>query len=107
MWGPLLLENEGEGATHLKNLGLHWGRLHSLCGYFFMCLFRFLAMSTKARATARVINDPEGLQSGFGLSFLGPGEFYENCPQAKCSKSRDLVRLRFAIRIANCKSLAI
>ena len=25
----------------------------------------------------------------------------------KCSKSRDLVRLRFAIRIAICKSLAI
>ena len=25
MWGPLLLENKGEGATHINNLGLHWG----------------------------------------------------------------------------------
>ena len=44
IWGPLLLENEGEGATHIKNLGLHQGPLHSLCGYFFMCFFRFLAV---------------------------------------------------------------
>ena len=29
MWGPLFLANEGEGATHIKNLGLHWGPLHS------------------------------------------------------------------------------
>ena len=41
MWGPLLLENKGQGATHLKNLGVHWGRLHSLCGYFFVCVFFF------------------------------------------------------------------
>ena len=40
MWGPLLLENKAKGATHIKNLGLHWGPLHSLCGYFFMCFFR-------------------------------------------------------------------
>ena len=36
MWGPLLLENKAEGATHIKNLGLHCGPLHSLCGYSFM-----------------------------------------------------------------------
>ena len=42
MWGSLLLENKGEGATHMKNLGLHWGPLHSLCGYFFRCFFCFL-----------------------------------------------------------------
>ena len=42
MWGPLLLENKAEEATHIKNLGLHWGPLHSSCGYFFMCFFRFL-----------------------------------------------------------------
>ena len=42
MWGPLLLENKAEGATHIKNSGLHWGPLHSLCWYFFMCFFRFL-----------------------------------------------------------------
>ena len=43
MWGPPLLENKAEGATHIKNLGLHCGPLHSLCGYFFMCFFRFLS----------------------------------------------------------------
>ena len=42
MWEPLLLENKAEEATHIKNLGVHWGPLHSLCGYFFMCFFRFL-----------------------------------------------------------------
>ena len=42
MWGSPLLENKGEGASHIKNLGLHWGPLDSLCGYFFMCFFRFL-----------------------------------------------------------------
>ena len=42
MWGPLLLENKGEGVTHIKNLGVPWGPLHSLCGYIFMCFFRFL-----------------------------------------------------------------
>ena len=36
MWA-LLLENKGEGTTHIKNLGLHWGPLHSLCGY--LCEF--------------------------------------------------------------------
>ena len=29
-----------EKGPHIKNLGLHWGPLHSLCGYFFMCFFQ-------------------------------------------------------------------
>ena len=56
MGGPLLLENKGERATHIKNLGLHWGRLHSLCGYFFMYFFRFLDLgdtSTKPTGLPR------------------------------------------------------
>ena len=40
MWGPLPLENKGEGVTHIKNWGVPWGPLHSSCGYFFMCFFR-------------------------------------------------------------------
>ena len=53
MWGPPFLENEGEGTTHIKNLGLHWGPLHSLCGYFFMCFFfRFLQTALSAGALA-------------------------------------------------------
>ena len=37
--GPLLLENKGEGGTHIKNLGLHWGPFIlyvgiSLCAFF-------------------------------------------------------------------------
>ena len=31
MWGPLLRENKAEEATHIKNLGLHWG---PLCAFF-------------------------------------------------------------------------
>ena len=61
MWGPLLLENKGEGATHIKNLGLHWGRLDSLCGYFFMCFFRFLVHAD--------------IPANFGLNFRSLLEF--------------------------------
>ena len=53
MWGALLLENKGEGATHIKNLGLHWGPLHSLCGYFFICFFRFLLCCKNLRCASR------------------------------------------------------
>ena len=31
----------------MKNLELHWGPLDSLCGYFFMCLFRFLTQKAR------------------------------------------------------------
>ena len=34
------LEKKGEGATHIKNFGLHWRPLQSLCGYFFTCFFK-------------------------------------------------------------------
>ena len=37
MWGPFSWKIKEKGPTHIKNSGLHWGPLHSLCGYFFMC----------------------------------------------------------------------
>ena len=49
MWGPLFLKNQGEGATHIKKLLLHWGPLLSLCGYFFMCFFRFLLVAPRIK----------------------------------------------------------
>ena len=42
MWVHLLLENKGEGATHMKNFGLHLGPLHFFMWVFLYVLFCFL-----------------------------------------------------------------
>ena len=42
LYGPFSWKIKEKGPPHIKNLGLHWGRLDSLCGYFFMFFSRFL-----------------------------------------------------------------
>ena len=48
MWGSLLLENKGEGTTYIKNVGLHWGPLHSFLWVFlYVFFFSFPKSGTK------------------------------------------------------------
>ena len=57
--------NNPRGPPH-KELGLRWGPLHSLCGYFFMCLFRFLFLPAPLPALL-----PDFVRCGFCMRPLG------------------------------------
>ena len=84
MWGPVLLEDEGEGATHIKNLGPHWGRPHSLCGYFFMCFFRLLHRHrvTTAETLGKSRGPPQSLAETPQNPRRHPAEPSERPPQS-------------------------
>ena len=64
-------------------------------------VLKFLGKKRKRQLLRSLLSDP--LPEGHPVD----RDRFSVLSQAKCSKSRDLVRLRFAIRIANRKSLAI